>query len=89
MISSVILLHNSIGVAGILIIITIVFVPFAAILFISAVFKLSGSVFSCVSKSSICSLFIAFSDCLTELAVALICVSVTFVIAVATEISVF
>ncbi len=89
MISSVVLLHNSIGVAGIAIIIIIVFAPFAAILFISAVFRLSGSVFYSVSKSSICNLFVAFSECLTELAVVLICVSVTFVIAVATEISAF
>lgn len=89
MISSVVLLHNSIGVAGIVIIIILVFAPFAAIFLLSMIFRLIGSFFSFVSKSNVCSLFIAFSDCLTELAIVLICVSVTFIIAVATEISVF
>ncbi len=89
MIGSIILLHNSIGVAGIVIVIAIVFAPFAAMFLFSMIIKLIGSVFSCISKSNICSLFIAFSDCLTELAIVLICISVTFVIAIATEISVF
>lgn len=89
LINSVILLHNSFGIAGIIVIIFIVFSPAILIFLHALIFSLVGSVFTTLSKSQVCNYILSVSSHFYLLLAVLLCASVTFIIVISTEISAF
>ena len=83
--SSLILIHNSVGISAVVIIFMIVFLPFITIFIISLIIKLFCSVLFTIIDSKFIKTVYEFGECICELSVILLCCSVTFIIGLATE----
>lgn len=85
LLSSVILLHNSVGISAVIVVFIIVFLPFITIFSISLIIKLSCSLLFTLFDSKFVKTVYEFGECICELSVVLLCCSVTFIIGLATE----
>lgn len=83
--SSVILLHNSIGVSSVVIILLMSFAPFLLIFAVSMLIKLFSSVLISFGNNKLIETVYGFGECMSELSIILVCCSVTFIIGLAIE----
>ena len=83
--SSIILLHNAVGVSCVFVILVIITVPFAVTFIVSLSMKLICTFVSAFSDNNTVNLVNSVGECICDIAIILLCAGVTFIIALSTE----
>ena len=87
-VTSTLILHNTLGVGSVLIIAFIGFAPFLAVFALSGIIKLIAAALSPLAAAGVVGLLQSFGECLCELSVVLLCACATFIIGLGIEMSV-
>ncbi|MBQ7901997.1 MAG: hypothetical protein IJ365_08570, partial [Clostridia bacterium] len=86
-VTSTLILHNSVGLASVIIVASIALVPFVSIFAVSVIIKFIASVMSPLSCSRVTEVVYCFGECICELSIVLLCACVTFIIGIGIELT--